>query len=40
MYASGCVRAVERWEAERIIKRKWRPERGSKGGKKKGQQVD
>ncbi len=38
--ASGDVGTEERLRAERIIKRKWRAERGSKEGKKKGQGVD
>lgn len=35
-----CVEAVERWRTERIIKRKWKTVRGSKGSKKKGQEGD
>lgn len=35
-----CVGAVERWRTERIIKRKWKTVRGSKGSKKKGQEGD
>lgn len=35
-----CVEAVERWRTERIIKRKWKTVRGSKGSKKKGREGD
>lgn len=38
--ASGSVGTGDSLRAERIIKRKWRAEGGSKEGKKKGQEVD